>query len=294
MAGGLLFVPWLGGFLYQSQHTGTPWGVPFRPTAILEITLRDLGGGELTETGLYGSAVLILLLLALFTARSTRTEMALDLRTSPVVRRELAVTLLVLALGAVAGFVTSATYQSRYAAVVVPLVLLAVAVGITRVPNPARLLVGLVYVGLSLVGVVWVNYYQRSQAAVVGAALAADAKPGDLVVFCPDQLGPDYSRAMPAGLRGVSFPALGSPERVDWVDYADRNAAADPAEVAKRIRREADGHAVYLVWMPAYLTVEGKCEALAGALGVTRTLVNADNTRYFEPAYLQYAPPARS
>jgi hypothetical protein len=27
----LLFVPWLGGFLYQSQHTGTPWGVPFRP-----------------------------------------------------------------------------------------------------------------------------------------------------------------------------------------------------------------------------------------------------------------------
>ena len=291
VAGGLLFAPWLGGFLYQSQHTGTPWGVPFRPTAILEITLRDMGGGELTETGLYGSAVLILVLLALFAARTTRSEIALDLRTSPVVRRELAVTLLVLTLGAVAGFVTSATYQSRYAAVVVPLLLLAVAVGITRVPNPARLAVGLIYVGLSLVGIVWVNYYQRSQAAVVGQALAADAKPGDLVVFCPDQLGPDYSRAMPAGLRGVSFPALTSPERVDWVNYADRNGAADPGEVARRIRQEADGHAVYLVWMPAYRTVEGKCEALAGELGVTRTLVTEDNTRYFEPAYLQYAPP---
>ncbi len=294
MAGGLLFLPWLGGFLYQSQHTGTPWGVPFRPTAILEITLRDLGGGELTETGLYGSAVLILVLLALFATRTTRSEIALDLHTAPVVRRELAVTLAVLTLGAVAGLATSATYQSRYAAVIVPLLLLAVAVGITRVPNPARLLVGLIYVGLSLAGLVWVNYYQRSQAAVVGQALAAEAKPGDLVVFCPDQLGPDYSREMPAGLRGVSFPALTSPERVDWVNYADRNAAADPAEVARRIRRLADGHAVYLVWMPAYRTVEGKCEGLASALGVSRTLVNADDTRFFEPAYLQYAPAQRA
>ena len=32
--GRLLFLPWLGGFLYQSAHTGTPWGEPFRPTAI--------------------------------------------------------------------------------------------------------------------------------------------------------------------------------------------------------------------------------------------------------------------
>jgi hypothetical protein len=127
----------------------------------------------------------------------------------------------------VAGFVTSATYQSRYAAVVVPLVLLAVAVGITGCPT-RPLLVGLVYVGCRWSAWCGSTTTSARQAAVVGAALAADAKPGDLVVFCPDQLGPDYSRAMPAGLRGVSFPALGSPERVDWVDYADRNAAADP------------------------------------------------------------------
>lgn len=289
--GGLLFLPWLGGFLYQSQHTGTPWGTAFRPTAILEVTLRDMGGGELTETGLYGSAVLILVLLALFVRRTTRTELTLDLRTAPVVRRELAVTVAVLALGAFAGFVTSATYQSRYAAVVVPLVLLAVAVGITRVPQPARLVVGLLFVGLSLAGIVWVNYYERTQAGVVGAAVASRAKPGDLVVYCPDQLGPDYSREMPSRVRGLAYPALTSPERVDWVDYAKRNAAADPTAVAAEIRKRAAGHGIFLVWMPDYRTLEGQCEELAGALGVTETLVTQDNSRYFEPAYLQYAPP---
>jgi mannosyltransferase len=290
VGGGVLFLPWLGGFLYQAQNTGTPWGVPFRPTAIVEVTLRDLGGGELTETGLYGAAVIILLLLALFVTRTLRREITLDVRTAPVVRRELAVTVVVLALGAIAGFATNATYQSRYAAVVVPLILLAVAVGITRVPNPARLLVGLVYVGLSLAGIVWVNYYERSQADVVGAAVAARARPGDIVVYCPDQLGPDYSRLMPDGVRGFSYPALTPPDRVDWVDYADRNAAADPEQIAGAVRKRAAGHGIFLVWMPAYRTFEGQCENLAAALGMTETLVVEDNARYFEPAYLQYAP----
>src|SRR5918994_5139260 len=48
-AGSLLFVPWLGGFLYQSSHTGTPWGRPFRPTAIVQQTLTDVGGGDVAE-----------------------------------------------------------------------------------------------------------------------------------------------------------------------------------------------------------------------------------------------------
>ncbi|HEX8804271.1 MAG TPA: glycosyltransferase family 39 protein, partial [Acidimicrobiales bacterium] len=37
-AGGLLFVPWLGGFLYQAGHTGTPWGSPYRPTELVQTT----------------------------------------------------------------------------------------------------------------------------------------------------------------------------------------------------------------------------------------------------------------
>jgi mannosyltransferase len=289
-AGGLLFLPWLPGFLYQSANTGTPWGEPYRPTAIVLTTLDDLGGGTLTESGLAGVMMAVFLLLALFTARSSGHELTLDLRTVPIVRRELAVVLVVVVLGCLAGYATDATYQSRYAAVIVPLVLLAVAVGITGIPGIAQILAGGTYLLFSLGGIAWVNYYQRTQAGVVGDAVAAHAEPGDVVVYCPDQLGPDYSRAMPDGLVQLSYPALSSPERVDWVDYAERNAAADPARIAEVVRAEAGGNAIFVVWMSDYRTLGDQCQQLLGALGPSSVLVEGDNAKYYEPAFLNWLP----
>jgi hypothetical protein len=289
-AGGLLFLPWLGGFLYQSANTGTPWGEPFRPTAVVQATLSDMGGGTVTEAQLYGSAVVVLALVALFTVRAARNEVVLDLRTAPTVRWELAVVLLVLAVGAVAGLATSATFQSRYAAMIVPLLLLAVAAGIAQVPGRARVVAGLVFVVLSLIGIGWVNYFQRTQAEEVGGAVAARAEPGDVVVYCPDQLGPGYSRAMPAGVEGVSYPELTPPDRVDWVDYADRNAAADPASVAREVERLAGDNAIFVVWMSDYLTFGTQCEDLISEIGVTEGLVVQDNSRFYEPAFLSWRP----
>ncbi len=289
-AGGVLFLPWLGGFLYQSANTGTPWGAPFRPTAVVQATISDMGGGTLSEASLYATAVVVLALVALFAARSAGTELVLDLRTAPTVRLELAVVMLVLGLGAAVGIATSATFQSRYAAVVVPLLLLAVAVGITRVPGRARAVAGLLYVGLSIAGIAWVNYYQRTQADVVAAAVAERARPGDVVVYCPDQLGPAYSRAMPAGVEGVSYPQLTPPERVDWVDYAERNAAADPAAVARDVRSLAGDNAVFVVWMSEYRTLGQQCETLLAELGATDSLVIQDQSRFYEPAFLSWMP----
>jgi mannosyltransferase len=289
-AGSLLFVPWLGGFLYQSSHTGTPWGKPFRPTAIVQQTLTDMGGGDVAEATLYGSIALILVLLALLTVDSGGHRMILDMRTTPTVRREIAATALVVAIGGAAGLATSATYQSRYAAVIVPLILLAVAVGITRVPGAARLVAGIVYVGFSLAGILWVNYYQRTQSAEVGEAIAQRAEPGDVVVFCPDQLGPAYSRELPDDLVGLSYPALTSPERVDWVDYADRNEAADPAEIAGEIRERAGDHAIFLVWMSDYRTYDEQCEKLVTELRLSEGLIVQDETRFYEPAFLHWSP----
>ncbi len=232
-AGGLLFLPWLPGFLYQASHTGTPWGAPFRPTAVAQFTLAEMGGGSFTEGYLYGMMVVLLVVVALFTTRSSGTELLLDLRTAPTVRGEMLLAGLVMAIGAGAGLATGATFQSRYAAVVVPLVLLATAVGLVRLAGRAVLVGAAVYLGLSLVGLGWVNYYQRTQSAEVAAAVAERARPGDVVVYCPDQLGPAYSREMPDGLDEVAYPALTSPERVDWVDYAARNEAADLARAGR-------------------------------------------------------------
>jgi MFS family permease len=289
-AGGLLFLPWLGGFLYQSANTGTPWGEPFRLTAIVQATVADMGGGAVTEASLYGTAVVVLALLALFAARSSGHEIELDLRTTPTVRRELATVGLVLAIGGAVSLATSATYQSRYAAVVVPFVLLAVAVGIVRVPGTARAVAAAVYLGLSVLGIGWVNYYQRTQADEVAAEVAERARPGDVVVYCPDQLGPAYSRAMPEGLVELAYPRLAPPERVDWVDYAETNAAADPVALAEEIRDRAGDNAVFLVWMSEYRTLGQQCEQLVSALGLTENLVVQDNDRFYEPAFLHWAP----
>jgi hypothetical protein len=289
-AGGLLFLPWVGGFLYQSAHTGTPWGSPFRPTAILQTTLIDMGGGAVTEASLYGGVLLVLALLGLFAVRAAGSMVDLDMRTAPTVRWELAVVTLVIAIGTVVGYATNATFQGRYAATVVPLVLLAVAVGLARLPGAAALVAGGVFVAMSLFGIVWVNYYQRTQSADVAAAVRDRAQPGDVVVYCPDQLGPAYSREMPDGLVEMVYPTLGAPGRVDWVDYAERNGAADVGTLAQDILGEADGHAVFMVWMPDYNTYDTQCEDLVNSLGLTENLVVPDSAKFFEPAYLHWSP----
>jgi hypothetical protein len=154
----------------------------------------------------------------------------------------------------------------------------------------AALVAGGVLVGMSLFGVAWVNYYQRTQSADVAAAVRDHAQPGDVVVYCPDQLGPAYSREMPDDLVEMSYPTLGAPDRVDWVDYAERNGAADPQALAQDILDEAGDNAVFLVWMPDYNTFGRQCEDLAAALGANDALVIGDNGKFFEPAFLYWRP----
>jgi mannosyltransferase len=295
--GGLLFLPWLPSFWYQATHTGTPWAEPTRPLAIVQRTLGDLGGGDnLPEAIIYGSVLLILCLLAVFVARSQDHGLVVDLRTVPTVRRELDVVVLTVAVGTVGGYATSSTFESRYAAVLVPLVLLAAAVGLSRLPRAPRLVVGSAVVVLSLPGLVWVQHFERTQAPVIGAAIARTAQPGDVVIYCPDQLGPAYSRATPDGLVELAYPTLGTPERVDWVDYADRNAQADPAAVGHDVRALAAGHAIFVVWKGDYATFGAQCETLVDTLGAdshTDRLVIQDGSRYYEPANLfRIAPDA--
>jgi hypothetical protein len=95
---------------------------------------------------------------------------------------------------------------------------------------------------------------------------------------------------MPDGLDEVSYPRLASPERVDWVDYAETNGAADPAALAAEIRARADGHAIFLVWMSDYRTFGGQCESLVAELGLTESLIVQDQSRFYEPAFLHWAP----
>ena len=46
VAGGVLFIPWLGGFWYQIRNTGTPWARTARPTRVLSESLAAGGSSS--------------------------------------------------------------------------------------------------------------------------------------------------------------------------------------------------------------------------------------------------------
>jgi mannosyltransferase len=305
VAGGVLFIPWLPSMLYQSAHTGTPWAGPLRPTAVAAITLTDFGGGSIsssfTEPQLFGGVMLVLILLALLgTARGMR-RIDLDLCTVPQFRAEGAVVAATLVLALAVMYASRSAFASRYASVFLPLVLLLVAGGLSRLRD-LRVLGGAlaVVISLSLLGAAFNVRTDRSQAGVVAAQVSARAKPGDRVLYCPDQVAPAALRLMPPGLDHLAFPHLpGDPwptARVDWVDYKARNGI-DPRAYAHTVSADKPGQGLFVVFSGSYKTHEGTCENLVDELAKIRgnpeMLVMADGNTYFENAGLFYfGPPA--
>lgn len=271
--GGLAFVPWLPTFFDQLAHTGTPWGDPAVPWNGAAVTMISfVGGSDHAEAFLLLLPFLVLPLLAVFGRALEGNRIELDLHTRPAVRWEGAATFGILILGLTASWAVGTAFEGRYASVVFPLFALLVAHGLSAFGDQrVRSGVLIVVVLLGFWGSARNVDEQRTQAAEPTAAIRDDARPGDLVVYCPDQIGPSASRLL-AGedLRQVTFPDLARPERIDWVDYRERIDAADPAVFARRVLREAGDATVYYVAAPGYNNVAGKCEDIASALAQSR------------------------
>lgn len=270
-AGGLLFLPWLPGFLHQARHTGTPWAEPQRPASIVSDSLEHLGGGTYGEAVLLGFVLLGLVALGLVGRPAGPHRVELDLRTRPRARPEGAVVAGTFALATAGGYATASGFAPRYVAVVVPLVVLLAALGVAALPRgvPRAVALGAVVV-LGLAGGVNNAATQRTQGGEVGRAISARSTPDDVVAFCPDQLGPAVARHLPESVVALTYPRGGSPERVDWVDYADRHAAARPSDFASRVLDAAGDRTVWLVWAPGYRTLGDQCTELRVLLSTER------------------------
>ncbi len=288
--GGLLFVPWLPSLLEQAAHTGTPWAPPSRPTDIVAVTVSDVGGGGYRDAQSVGWFLVVLALLGIFGRAVDPRRIELDLRTVPGTRPEAAVLGLTVVVGSSISYVTGAAYASRYAAVLVPIFLLLVAAGLSRFRSAAVLSVlTVVAVVGGLFGGLQNLLTDRTQLGQIADAVDERAGDGDLVVYCPDQLGPAGNRVMPDRVEQLVYPTMDGPELVDWVDYQERNEAADPAAFADELLARAGDHRIFLVWNPAYRTFEGQCQELFLALAEERfalTLVEANGGEYFENANL--------
>ena len=299
--GGLLFSPWLLSFLVQLGHTGTPWAAS-PGFAVLPLALEAWQGGGQVRAHVLGTALLLLATVGLLAAAAVRRpgERTVVLSLRP---RRSRLLLLALSLGTllVAGEVsrlTGTAVHDRYTSVAVVAFLALAALGVAALPSPAVRAAALVVVaGLGLATALPQVAKPRTQAGEVARALD-DAAPGDVVVFCPDQLGPAVARLVPpeAGLQLVVYPDLRPADRVDWTDYEARMTSTPSAAVAAHVlQRAGDGSGIWVVTGPGYrVPSTQRCGLLVDALEAARgpaELVVAPDRRIFEDSRLQYLPP---
>ncbi|MEZ5321154.1 MAG: glycosyltransferase family 39 protein [Microthrixaceae bacterium] len=295
--GALAFVPWVPSLLYQSAHTGTPWAEAFRPTTLVITSLVDFAGGPYSEPQLAMLLLFALLVIGVFGRGLDERRIELDFHTHRLARAPLALIVGTITIASIVAIVNHMGFASRYAAVFFPFVALLVALGLDQfLDGRVRDVVVVSFVVASLVGSAFVLRIDRTQAGVVAERIRATTSSG-LVVTCPDQLGPATSRALAgSGMKVVTYPRLGSPLVVDWVDYQRRNRRNDPVAVARRVLAMAADRPVFVVMNDTYLTLEGQCQAMVDELArhrPARTLVQMQPKDYFESMSLVELSPAQ-
>jgi hypothetical protein len=296
VAGGLTFLPWVPTFLYQSANTGTPWGDPIFPSTGLGITVADFGGGDHSEAVLLIPFLLALAVLGVFATATDRFRLDVDVRTRPGVRVEALAFIAALALGLAASFVAGTAFQGRYAAMVFPLFVLVMAFGVRAFADRTVAVIAIgVVCAIGLVGGVRNVVENRTQAEQSAEIINAEAQAGDIVVYCPDQVGPDVSRLVDVdGLEQITFPDGDRPELIDWVDYEERAREGDPRRFANQVVEAAGDSTIWYVNAPGYRNFVGTCEAIAGALGEQRPgaqRVVADDKFFEFQGLIEYPAP---
>ncbi len=259
LAGGILFLPWLPSMLFQVANTGTPWqhAGPLAGT----VALAAWGGAMGTGAVLVVAVPLVGLLFLAVAAAAARSSAG---------RRLAGVAGATIALASLASFVLGAAVVPRYTSVGLVPYLLAAALGLSMLPRPwlQRVLAGAAVLGL-VTGLLDATA-PRTLAGKVATILERNGSPSNLVVYCPDQLGPDVARLLPGWYLQEMYPTGAFPDRVDWVDYAQRNYQSSPQLFAEGVSALAGNQPVWLLEASNFTSYYGRCQQLAGDLAVLR------------------------
>ena len=288
------FAPWLPSLAYQGSHTGTPWARPMRPAEILTNMLVDFGGGVTGEATVLGWFLFGLAVIGVFGRAAGERRIELDLDAPEATYVPAILVAGTLAVGCVAGYVSGATFASRYAAVIHPFLVVLAALALAHLRPKAMGVAGLATLALlGSVGMVRNVTVDRSDARRNVDAIDALAAPNDIVVYCPDQLGPSHNRLLRDDLRQVTYPQFGEPELVDWVDYQAGLDATDPGAFATELVERAGDGSIWLVYSVGYETHSEICPALFNAISEARpSEVITSASEAFENAGVAKFPPA--
>ncbi|HEY5335992.1 MAG TPA: glycosyltransferase family 39 protein [Mycobacteriales bacterium] len=297
LSGGILFIPWLPNFAYQLKHTGTPWGRPAGLSAVVH-AFGEWAGGDSAAGRLLLLVLGALLIFAVFGSAVDGRHVVLDLRGHDPGRFLLGITLSTLVLAVVVGHLVGTAWADRYTATAFVPFLIVAGLGVQALAS-AKVATGFVAVAcvLGLVASVPDIYTDRTDAGTVAALVNARAKPGDILLTCPDQLGPALSRVVRPGIPVLGIPTLQPAGRVDWVDYAHRQKVADPAAMAAAaVARAGPTGTIFLAINSSYRTYETLCPAMGAALATLRPdahVVKNDTNDAFEHAGLNIYLPTK-
>ena len=304
VVGCVTFLPWVPIFLFQSNHTGTPWATPASFAAMVN-AVASFAGGSTSQGRALALLFFALTGLGLFGLATDRLHIDVDIRTRSIGRPLAVVVTGTLAAAIIGGLASNSAFDARYASVVfIPLILM-VSLGLTVFQDRhVRVSVLALAMALGLAASIPNVTTDRTQAGEVAAAILATAKPGDVIAYCPDQLGPAVDRLLPPGrFRQVSFPRGSGPAFVNWVDYAAAVRAASPVAFAQQVEARAGrGHQIFMVWAAGYQAFTTKCEGvvqtLQGSLDVhgnlnyhsTGLVVSNDKTFYQPMSLVRLTP----
>ncbi|MBV9660060.1 MAG: glycosyltransferase family 39 protein [Acidimicrobiales bacterium] len=306
VAGSLLWVPWFPLFAYQSLHTGTPWTSSASPGDLLHVFADYSGGGPWGALLMFATFLLFIVgtfgrtaapgTIVTIESPDGRTRqvpagpaVVIELRPRPGMGPLVGIAVGTLVLAVALGIVADAAFVARYTAVVLPLFLLVTATGMAVVPG-RQFRVACIAV-LCLAGLLTgqsENAQDRTQAVQVAAILNAQAQPGDMVVYCPDQLGPAVDRLLKVpGVTEITFPRATGPGRVNWVDYKKVIGHTQVPEFAQQaLAQLPGGRTLWLVWRNGYPGLGDDCQSLEGWLDFPNNqgvqLVHAEVTKFYE------------
>jgi uncharacterized membrane protein len=298
--GCMTFLPWVPIALYQARHTGTPWATPSSFGAMVT-ALTSFTGGFSNEGWLLSIVCFALAGLGLFGAAVDRRHIDIDLLTRRPVR-PLAIAIAgTLGAALIGGILSNSTVDARYASVVFVPVILVMAFGLSAFGD-RRIQVAVLALAAAagLIAAVPNIVTSRTQAGQVAAAIAAHGQAGDVIAYCPDQLGPAVNRLLPPGrYLQTTFPRGTGPEYVDWVDYATATHAGRPQAFAQHLENLAApaGRQIFVVWAGGYQTFGGKCQSIVRSLENdtsyrSTSLVGANGVSFYQPMALTLLTPA--
>jgi mannosyltransferase len=274
VAASVLFLPWVPTFLYQMLHTGTPWAPKVQAQVLLD-TIFDWAGHA--STGALLGLVLLFTAFVGLTARPAGDGLHVDLKGRVPGRYLAAVWLAPLVLAYVASMAGGSAYVERYTGISLPAFLLLAALGLGLLPNRRLVAVLLVIASITgLIGGAGLARAERTQAAQITAKIAEQARPGDVVAYCPDQLGPAVHRSLtrrrvPLQVKEIAFADPLGPSMVDWVDYGDRVQRASAADFATQVDELAGPDAsIYFVRADGYRLLGSSCASISDQLASLR------------------------